>query len=57
MGIIDNLNVSSGAIKIKIDENSCPSRITHLDDFNVHFPEIDLPTPRETSQFKIFNIQ
>lgn len=49
MGIIDNLNVSSGAIKIKIDENSCPSRITHLDDFNVHFPEIDLPTPRETS--------
>lgn len=49
MGIIDNLNISCEAIKIKIVENSSPSRITHLDDFNVHFPEIDLPTPRETS--------
>ena len=49
MGIIDNFNVSSGAIKIKIVENSSPSRITHLDDVNVHFPEIDLPTPTETS--------
>ena len=49
MGITDNSNIYGAAIKIKIAENSSSSRIRLLDDFNFHFPEIDLPSPTETS--------
>ena len=42
IGSIDNFYISSGTIKIKVTENSSPKTITHLDDFKIHFPDIDL---------------
>ena len=39
---VDNFCISSGAIKIKVTENSTPITITYLDDFKIHFPNIDL---------------
>ena len=39
---VDNFCISSGAIRIKVTENSTPITITYLDDFKIHFPNIDL---------------
>ena len=45
IGSIDNFYISGGTIKIKVTENSIPTTITHLHDFKIHFPYIDL-SPR-----------
>ena len=49
IGLIDNFYISSGTIKIKVTENSSPITITHLDDFKIHFPDIDLSPPTDAS--------
>ena len=49
IGSIDNLYISNGTIKIKVTENSSPITITRLDDFKIHFPDIDLSPPTEAS--------
>ena len=38
MGQINNFFISGGTVKIKIDENSKPLAITHLDDLAINFP-------------------
>ena len=49
IGLIDNFYISSGTIKIKVTEKSSPITITHLDDFKIHFPDIDLSPPTDAS--------
>ena len=49
IGSVDNFYISSGTIKIKITENSSPILITHLDDFEMHFADIDLSPPTDAS--------
>ena len=49
IGSIDNLYISSGTIKIKVTENRSPITTTHLDDFKIHFPDIDLSPPTDAS--------
>ena len=42
-----NFSISGGTIKVKIDENSKPIAITHLDDLAINFPGVDLsPSPK-----------
>ena len=47
MGIINSFFISGGTVKVKITENSRPLAITHLNDFTVHFPNVDLSPPSE----------
>ena len=49
IGSIDNFYISSGTIKIKVTENSSPITTTHLDDFKIHFSDIDLSPPTDAS--------
>ena len=42
MGEINSFFISGGIVKIKIDENSKPLAITHLDDLVINFPGFDL---------------
>ena len=49
IGSIDSFYISSGSIKIKVTENSSPITIMHLDDFKIHFPDIDLSPPTDAS--------
>ena len=42
LGKINNFYVSSGKIKIRIQENSKPLSITHVEDFKKYFPDVDL---------------
>ena len=42
LGKINNFYVSSGKIKIRIQENSKPLSITHVEDLKKYFPDIDL---------------
>ena len=42
IGSIDTFYISSGNIKVKVTENSSPITISHLDDFKIHFLDIDL---------------
>ena len=49
IGSINHFYISSGTIKIKVTENSRPITITHLDDFKIHFPDIDLSPPTDAS--------
>ena len=44
-----NFYISSGTIKIKVTENSSPITIMHLDNFKIHFPDIDLSPPTDAS--------
>ena len=47
MGKINSFFISGGTVKIKIDENSKPLAITHLDDLAINFPGVDLsPSPK-----------
>ena len=47
MGKINNFFISGGTVKIKIDENSKPLTITHLDDLAINFLGVDLsPSPK-----------
>ena len=41
--------ISGDAIKIRVNENSSPLSITHVDDFGKHFPDVDLSPPSRTS--------
>ena len=46
MGKINSSFISGGTAKIKIDENSKPLAMTHLDDLAINFPGVDLsPSP------------
>ena len=56
IGSIDNFYISSGSSNIKVTENSSPIPITHLDDFKIHFPGIDLPPPTDASCFRVHNM-
>ena len=49
MGMINSFFISGGTVKVKIAENSRPLAITHLNDFTVHFPNVDLSPPSESS--------
>ena len=49
MGIINSFFISGGTIKVKITEDSRPLAITHLNDFTVHFPNVDLSPPSASS--------
>ena len=42
MGKINSFFISGGTVKIRIDENSKPLAITHLDDLAINFPGVDL---------------
>ena len=55
MGSTNNFCISSTTIKIKVIEHSSPLTITHLDGFNIHFPDINLSPPTDPSYFKIYN--
>ena len=46
----NNFFISGGTVKIKIDKNSKPLAITHLDDLAINFPRFDLPPPLKASQ-------
>ena len=46
---MDKINSFGGAIEIKIDENSKPLEITHLDDLAINFPGVDLSPPTKVS--------
>ena len=47
MAKINSFFISSGTVKIKIDENSKPIAITHLDNLTINFPGVDLsPSPK-----------
>ena len=42
LGKIFSFYISGDAIKIKVNENSSPLSITHVDDFGKYFPDVDL---------------
>ena len=42
LGKINNFYISSGKIKIRIQENSKPLSITHVEDFKKYFPDVHL---------------
>ena len=41
--------ISGDTIKIKVNENSSPLSVTHVDDFGKHFPDVDLLPPSLTN--------
>ena len=47
IGSINIFYIYSGTIKIKVIENNRPITITHLDDFKIHFSDIDLSPPTD----------
>ena len=48
MGKIHSFYITANAIKIKFHENNTPLAITHFNDFEYHFPNVDL-SPASTS--------
>ena len=42
LGKINSFFISGDTIKIKVNENSLPLSVTHIDDFGKYFPNIDL---------------
>ena len=48
MSRIHNFYIAGESIKIKVHENSTPLAITHVHDFEYHFPKVDL-SPTSTS--------
>ena len=46
---IHSFFISGDTIKIRVNENSSPLSITHVDDFGKHFPDVDLSPPSRTS--------
>ena len=48
MGRIDSFYMPGESIKIKVHENSTLLPIIHVDDFEYHFPGVDL-SPTSTS--------
>ena len=48
--ILVQLTISIFLVELsKVTEKSSPITITHLDDFKIHFPDIDLPPPTDAS--------
>ena len=45
---INSFYMAGESIKIKVHENSTPLATTHVDDFEYHFPDVDL-SPTSTS--------
>ena len=45
---IHSFFISGDTIKIRVNENSSPLWITHVDDFGKHFADVDLPPPSRT---------
>ena len=45
MSKINSFFISGGTAKIKIDENSKPKAVTHLDDLAINSPGVDLSLP------------
>ena len=45
LGKIHSFLISGDTIKIKINENSPPLSVTHVDDFGNYFPDVDLSPP------------
>ena len=52
MGKINNFFISGGTVKVKIDENSKPLAITHLDDLAINFPGADLSASPKISYWR-----
>ena len=48
LGKINSFFISGDTIKIKVNENSLPLSITHVDDFGKHFLDIDLSPPERS---------
>ena len=48
MGRIHSSQIADESINIKVHENSTPLAITHVNDFEYHFPDVDL-APISTS--------
>ena len=48
MGRIHSFYITSESIKIKVHKNSTPLAITHVNDFEYHFADVDL-SPTSTS--------
>ena len=48
-GMINNFFISGGTVRVKIAENSRLLAVTHLNDFTVHLPNVDLSPPSESS--------
>ena len=42
MGRIHNFYITGESIKIRFHENSTPLAIIHVNDFEYHFPDVDL---------------
>ena len=42
---IHSFFISSDTIKIRVNENSSPLSLTHVEDFKKYFPDVDLSTP------------
>ena len=42
MGRIRGFYIACKSFKIKVHENSTPLAITHVNDFEYHFPDVDL---------------
>ena len=42
IGRIHSFYIAGEFIKIKVHENSIPLAITHVNDFEYHFPDVDL---------------
>ena len=49
MGMINSFFVSGGTVRVKIAANSRHLAVTHLNDFTVHSPNVDLSLPSESS--------
>ena len=49
MGKINSFFISGGTVKIRIDENSKPLAITHLDDLAINLSGVDLSPPPKAS--------
>ena len=49
MGVINNFFISGGTVKVKTTDTSRALAIAHLSDFTVHFPNVDLSPPSESS--------
>ena len=48
LGKIFSYYISGDAIKIKVNENSSPLSITHVDDFGKYFLDVDLSPPERS---------
>ena len=47
---IHSFFISGDTIKFKVNKNSSPLSITHVDDFGKHFPDVDLSPPSRTNE-------